>query len=238
MKKYPTLAVLAAGLCFLPPAFAADPVPDTLDLSDCRILEGKLYADNHRRALADITEQAQAGSLEDRKTLAAIANNRFACFLETVSDSAGWSVMIEDKDKNAESGVVSTSSRLLDIGTLRRYPDGLKALREAEQGAQAIADQDLAYRNIAARFVADYPAVFQLADHADAYRNAVGVKAVACQDADARETAHAQFCNDARGALASLLQLLPEEKRMELEAAGLAWAKGFLARKPLSRPEK
>lgn len=234
MKTYRFPAALAAGVCLALPVLAAEPVPDTLDLSDCRILAGKLYADAYRSTLAAVTKRAGAGSLKDQKLLAGIATNRFACFLETVSDSAGWSVVVEDK-KNP--GVVSTSTSLVDSATLQRNPAGLKALREAVQSAQAIADKDLGYRKIAARYVADYHPLFQPAEHADAYRNAVGVRAVACRNQGAKSRpANALFCGDAKGAIASLHPLLPAETRAEQEAAGLAWADGFLAGNAPSRP--
>lgn len=237
MKIYRFTAALAAGVCLALPALAAEPVPDTLDLSDCRILAGKLYADAYRSTLAAVTKRARAGSLKDQKLLAGIATNRFACFLETVSDSAGWSIVVEDKTKDGAPGVTSTSANLADIETLQRNPAGLKALREAVQSAQAVADKDLGYRKIAARYVADYHALFQPADHADAYRNAVGVRAVACRNQGAKaRPANALFCGDAKGAIASLHPLLPAERRAEQEAAGLAWAEDFLAGSAPSRP--
>lgn len=225
-----TLLTLAAGLCAALPAGAAEPVPASLDLSDCRILAGKLHADAWRSTLAAITQRAKGGSFEDQRKLAAIATNRFACFQESISESAGWAVITESKEKGGAPGVVTTSTQMLDAATLRRHPEGLQALREAERTAQAIADRDLAFRNLAARYVADYPEAFQPADHADAYRNAVGVKAVACREAGAKgKGAAKQFCSGARAAVASLHGALPADKREQLEASGLAWAESHLA---------
>lgn len=217
-------------MCITVPSFAVEQLPDTLDLSDCRILSGKRYADAFGSTLASVTKRAKAGNLADQRILAAIATNRFACFQETVSDSAGWSIISDDKKKDGSPGVVSTSTQLVDIDTLKRNPEGLRALREAERAAQSIANRDLAYRKIAARYVADYKMLFQPSDYADAYRNAVGVKAVACRNLDSTEKGTKYLlCLDAKGVIADLHTLLPAEKRKQLEVAGFAWAETFTA---------
>lgn len=226
-----SLLALGAALCATLPACAAEKTPATLDLSDCRILAGKLYADAYRSTLAAITQRAKGGSFEDQRKLAAIATNRFACFQESISDSAGWTIISDGKEKGGAPGVVTTSTLTVDVPTLKRHPEGLQALLEAERTAQAIADRDLAFRSIAARYVADYKDAFLPADHADAYRNAVGVKAVACRDAGGArgKGAASTFCSGARAAVASLHGLLPADKRGQLEASGLAWAEAHLA---------
>lgn len=229
MKTYIYFSLLVTCLCVTPPSFAAEQVPDTLDLSDCRILAGKRYADTYRNTLAVITKRAKLGGLADQKMLAGIAINRFACFMETVSDSAGWTIISDDRKKDGSRSVVTTSSQLVDIETLKRNPEGLKALLEAERAAQFIADKDLAYRNLAARYVVDYKTAFQPADHVDAYRNAVGVKAVACRDTNVKGRTNGMFCLDAKGAIAGLHALLSAETREQQEAAGLAWAEKFMA---------
>lgn len=230
MTKNQYFIALVAGLCVTLSSSAAEQLPDTLDLSDCRILAGKLHADAFRATLDGITKRAKAGSLADQRMLAAVATNRYACFMETVSDSAGWTIVSDGKNKNGSPGVVSTSSQLVDIETLKRNAEGLKALREAERTAQAVADRDLGYRTIAARYVADYKEVFQPSDYADAYRNAVGVRAVACLTGASRaKRAHDMFCIDAKGVIADLHSLLSADKRAQLETDGLSWAEKFTA---------
>lgn len=227
-----SLLALLATLFVAYPAGSAEPVPPTLNLGDCRILAGKLHAEAFRSTLAAIDTRARAGSFDDRRKLAAIATNRFACFLETVSASAGWTVVSEGTVKDGVRGITATASQLVDADILKNRPEGLKALREAVRTAQAIADQDLAFRNIAARYVADYKEVFPPADHADAYRNAVGVKAVACRDggsAGQGKAAANTLCAEARAAVAGLHRSLPAAKREQLETAGLAWAETYLA---------
>lgn len=239
MKINQLFTVLVAGMCITIPSFAAEHVPDSLDLSDCRIISGKRYADAYRSTLANVTKRAKAGNLADQRILAAIATNRFACFQETVADSAGWTIISDDKKKDGSPGVVSTSTQLIDIETLKRNQEGLRALREAEGAAQSIANRDLAYRKIAARYVADYKVLFQPSDYADAYRNAVGVKAVACRNLDATEKGtNYLLCLDAKGIIADLHSLLPAEKRKQLEMAGLAWAEAFMAGVVLSPSAK
>lgn len=229
MTKNQYFVALVAGLCVTLSSSAAEQLPDTLDLSDCRILAGKLHADAYRATLGSITKGARAGSLADQRMLAAVATNRYACFMETVSDSAGWTI-VSDSKKNGSPGVVSTSAQLVDLETLKRNPEGLKALREAERAAQVVADRDLAYRTIAARYVADYKEVFQPSDYADAYRNAVGVRAIAClKGASRAKRAHDMFCIDAKGVIADLHSLLSADKRAQLETDGLSWAEKFTA---------
>lgn len=229
MKKPQYFIALVAGLCVTLSSIAAEHLPDTLDMSDCRILAGRLHADAYRATLAGITKRAKAGGLADQRMLAAVATNRFACFLESVSASAGWSIVTDSK-KNGSPGIVSTSTQLVDVETLKRNPEGLKALREAKRTAQFIADRDLAYRTIAAGYVADYKDIFQSSDYADAYRNAVGVRAVAClKDQSRTKRGHEMFCIDAKGVIAGLHSLLSADKRAQLEADGLIWAEKFMA---------
>lgn len=230
MKKSQYLIALVSGLCVTLSSIAAEQPPDTLDMSDCRILAGKLHADAFRVTLDGITRRAKASSLADQRMLAAVATNRFACFMETVSPSAGWTIVSDSEKKNGSPGVVSTSTQLVGIETLKRNPEGLRALREAERTAQAIADRDLAYRTIAARYVANYKEVFQSSDYADAYRNAVGVRAIACLKGESSaKRAHDMFCIDAKGVIADLHSLLPADKRAQLETDGLTWAEKFTA---------
>ena len=206
-------------------------VAQALDLEDCRILFGQTRQKELNATLASQRRKADAGDLAARKWLAGVANNRFACYLEELDEGAGWSVIEEPVEGAAGNSIAVQSTTVVDAATIKKNKAAHRALREAFVSAQAVADDDVAYRNMAARLVADYADA--LPDrYADAYRDAIGVRQVVCHNPEVLSASAAQpFCLSAKSASASLYPRLSSAERAAQEAAGLDWAARYLEAK-------
>jgi hypothetical protein len=227
--KMSLLLGLVLVVSYLPTVDAA--TPESLNLGDCRILSGKLRAKAYKEVMDRYRKDAETGNIEARKALANIANNKFACRLENYSDNAGWTI-VEEGDKN---GVVSSSSSTVPVETFKKDAVTMKALKEAYQSAHSLADDDVAYRRMAAAFVADYKEAFE-EEYADAYRDAVGAREVACRFPQAidSKTDTELLCTMARASAATLYPLLSKDRRAALEQEAGAWVEGYV-RKAKSR---
>jgi len=201
-----------------------------LDLEDCDILIGQSQRQEFDAYMASQRVKAGKGNLFARKVLAAIANNRFACYLNDLDEGAGWSVM-SIPDKNAAAGGASVmSTRVVDAAAIMKSRDAHESLRKAFEAAQALADEDIAYRNMASVYVADYAEAFP-EKYAAAYRDALGVRDVACRYPEkAPGESGKSLCLSAKSAIASLYLKLPESERASLEKDGMAWAVQYLKR--------
>jgi len=199
-----------------------------LDLEDCNVLTGQSQRQEFDAFVASQRGKARKGDLPARKTLAAIANNRFACYLDALQEGAGWSV-IEDSGNKSDAGSVATvSTQVVDAAAIVNSPKAHEALRSAFAEMQSLADDDVAYRNMAAGYVADYAAALP-GKEGVAYRDAVGVREVACRFPEAlRGDSGKTFCLSAKSAIASLYEKLSSAERSRQEAAGERWAERFV----------
>lgn len=221
----PLVAALGLGLTLMAAPVRAETVPDRLDLSDCRILAGKRYAKAFKQIESDYQQAAKNGDLEARKGLAAIANNRFACVLENISEDGGWTIITSDA-KNPQNSVATTTTKT-NGSAVSADPQAVKTLREAYRQTRGLADEDVPYRQLAAGYVADYPDVFPK-EQAEGYRLALGVQHIACRSPkligkDANNT----FCLRAKAQVATLFPLLTPQQRARQEELALAWANAF-----------
>jgi hypothetical protein len=223
MKKLLIPLFLAA---LASPAVRAE-LPDTLDLSDCRILAGKRYPKAYKEVMDRIRAEAQAGDPEARRTLAGVAANKLVGRLEKYSDNAGWA-MIED---SGQHGVVSTQANTVSVATFRNDVATMQALKDACRAAQDLADDDVAYRQVAARYVADYKEAFK-DEYFDAYRDAEGARAVACRHPEAitDKTDTKMLCTMARSSAATLYPLIAKDRRATLERQAATWAQDYIAK--------
>lgn len=199
-----------------------------LDFEDCNVLTGQSQRQEFEAFVAAQRSKAGKGDLPARKTLAAIANNRFACYLDSLQDGAGWSVIQDSGKKSAVAEVTTMSTRVVDAAVIMNSPKALDALRGAFAEMQSLADDDVAYRNMAAGYVADYAPALP-GKEGVAYRDAVGVREVACRFPEVlRGNSGKTFCLSAKSAIASLYEKLSPAERSRQEAAGERWAERFV----------
>lgn len=191
-------------------------------LDDCDVMTGKNPSAVFEKALAELRKDAKERR-ERGKLYAQIANNRFACFEEEISGSAGWSVTIEsDKSK----GLSETSSPL--AAKLEKNPKALEALKESVNAQRLIADGAPDYGLIAARQMLKYLPVYQN-DLAGVYTLAGRAAEVYCNYVRPKSVRQdwRMLCNDARHIQNELRQKMDKATRDSLDEQQNQWASGY-----------
>lgn len=193
-----------------------------LDLSDCRIINGKRAAAEYKAWRVENGKLAGQGDRDAIGMRAADANNRLACQEEVLTGNSGWSVTVSSSDpKQAGESTTTTPAGIADI---RRHPQAWNTLKEAVRLTRQAGAFDPGFKSISAQIVLRY--AHALPDQLEAaYSDAEGAYEYDCvlkKPFGERNTDAA--CTADRSARAQLLPLVKPARREALDAAAHAWA--------------
>ena len=196
-----------------------------LDLNDCRLLLADPVPNELAAWKARTLRAAEQDDQEALKLIAAQAINTQACLEESITGDAGWTVVrrTEGTEQTQRGGAAVK---------LSEHPQLHAAVIGAARWAHRAGQRDPGYRLASAQLVARYAE--ELAGYVeDAYLDAAGSYAFDCVLKRSFGKRQPHFvCGTARRTLARLTPAVPAERRAQLDALGMQWARELPAGSP------